>query len=75
MKQSELINHIRQEVDKAALEKKKDAVNMYLVIKHAKESRHIDPVEFPLSIGRNESYSTKFKKGLRLASVIEERGL
>lgn len=75
MKQSELINHIRQEVEKAALEKKKDAVNMYLVIKHAEELRHIDPVEFSLSIGRNESYSSEFRKGLRLASVIEERGL
>ena len=75
MNQSELINYIKDEVAKAALDKNKDAVNMYLVVKYAEQLRQIDPIEFALAIGRNESYATEFRKGLKLAQIITERGL
>ena len=75
MKIEELLNHIKTEVAKAALIKNKDAVNMYLVVKFAEQLKAIDPVEFALAIGRNESYATEFRKGIKLASVIKERGL
>jgi hypothetical protein len=72
---SELIEHIKNEVAQAALDKNKDAVNMYLVVKYADQLREIDPIDFALSIGRNESYATEFRKGLKLATIINERGL
>ena len=75
MNKSELIEYIKNEVAQAALDKNKDAVNMYLVIKYAEQLREIDPSDFALSIGRNESYATEFRKGLKLASIINERGL
>ena len=75
MNRSELIEHIKNEVAQAALDKNKDAVNMYLVVKYAEQLREIDPIDFSLSIGRNESYATEFRKGLKLASIINERGL
>jgi hypothetical protein len=72
---SELIEHIKNEVAQAALNKNKDAVNMYLVVKYAEQLQEIDPVDFALSIGRNESYATEFRKGLKLATIINERSL
>ena len=75
MNKSELIEHIKNEVAQAALDKNKDAVNMYLVVKYAEQLREIDPIDFALSIGRNESYATEFRKGLKLATIINERGL
>ena len=75
MRTNELLQYIRTEIDKAAIYKSKDAVNMYLVVKYANQLRDLDPIEFSLAIGRNESYATEFRKGLKLASVIEERGL
>lgn len=75
MNRSELIEHIKNEVAQAALDKNKDAVNMYLVVKYADQLREIDPIDFALSIGRNESYATEFRKGLKLATIINERGL
>ena len=75
MNRSELIEHIKNEVAQAALDKNKDAVNMYLVVKHADQLREIDPIDFALSIGRNESYATEFRKGLKLATIISKRGL
>lgn len=75
MNNNELIAYIKNEVTKAALEKNKDAVNMYLVVKYADRLRELDPIDFSLSIGRNESYATEFRKGLKLASIINDRGL
>lgn len=75
MNRSELIEHIKNEVAQAALDKNKDAVNMYLVVKYADQLREADPIDFALSIGRNESYATEFRKGLKLATIINERGL
>ena len=75
MNTSELIKHIKNEVAQAALDKNKDAVNMYLVIKYAEQLREINPIDFALSIGRNESYATEFRKGLKIATIINERGL
>lgn len=75
MNRSELIEHIKNEVAQAALDKNKDAVNMYLVIKYAEQLREINSIDFALSIGRNESYATEFRKGLKLATIINERGL
>jgi hypothetical protein len=72
---SELLAHIKSEVATAALSKNKDAVNMYLVVKYAEQLQSIDPIEFATAIGRNESYATEFRKGLKLAQVIAERGL
>ncbi len=74
MNTSELLAHIKSEVAHAALSKNKDAVNMYLVIKYADQLKHIDPVEFASAIGRNDSYATEFRKGLKVAQVIAERG-
>lgn len=75
MKRSELLSHIKQEVALAAATKNKDAVNMYLVVKYADQLRDIDPIDFAEAIGRRESYATEFRKGLKLAKVISERGL
>ncbi|KPZ59636.1 hypothetical protein AN391_00974 [Pseudoalteromonas sp. P1-13-1a] len=75
MDTSELIEHIKNEVAQAALDKNKDAVNMYLVVKYAEQLKEIDPIDFALSIGRNESYATEFRKGLKLATIINKRGL
>jgi hypothetical protein len=75
MNQDELLNYIKNEVTKAALEKNKDGVNMYLVVKYAEQLKDINPIEFSLAIGRNESYKTEFSKGLKLAKIIKERGL
>ena len=75
MNTSELLAFIKSEVDAAALSKNKDAVNMYLVVKYAEQLKSIDPVEFATAIGRNESYATEFRKGLKLAQVIAERDL
>lgn len=75
MNTSELIEHIKNEVAQAALDKNKDAVNMYLVVKYAEQLKEIDPIDFALSIGRNESYATEFRKGLKLATIINKRGL
>ncbi len=75
MNRSELLAHIKQQVASAALEKNKDAVNMYLVVKHADQLSDIDPVDFANAIGRRDSYATEFRKGLKLAKVIKEQGL
>ncbi|WP_257326541.1 HTH-like domain-containing protein [Pseudoalteromonas rhizosphaerae] len=75
MDTNELIEHIKNEVAQAALDKNKDAVNMYLVVKYAEQLKEIDPIDFALSIGRNESYATEFRKGLKLATIINKRGL
>lgn len=75
MHKNELIEHIKNEVARAAMDKNKDAVNMYLVVKFADQLQNIDPIDFALLIGRNESYATEFRKGLKLASIINERGL
>lgn len=75
MNKKELLAYIKSEVASAALSKNKDAVNMYLVVKYADQLQSIDPIEFATSIGRNESYATEFRKGLKLAKVIAERGL
>jgi hypothetical protein len=75
MLKSELLAHIKSEVEKAAASKNKDAVNMYLVVKYAEDLQGIDPVEFSSAIGRNDSYATEFRKGLKLAKIISERGL
>jgi len=75
MNKIELLAYIKSEIDKAALLKKKDAVNMYLVVKHAEQLKDIDPIEFAKAIGRNKSYATEFRKGLNLASVIKDKGL
>jgi hypothetical protein len=73
--QSELLSYIKDKVAKAALERNKDGVNMYLVVKYADKLRDIDPIDFSLAIGRNESYKAEFAKGLKLAAIIKERGL
>jgi hypothetical protein len=75
MNQSELLSYIKDEVAKAALSKNKDAVNMYLVVKHADQLKDINPIEFASAIDRNDSYATEFRKGLKLAKVIADRGL
>ena len=75
MNRHELLRYIKKEVDEAALEKRKDAVNMYLVIKHADELSDIDPVEFARKIGRTDAYATEFRKGINVAKIIAERGL
>ena len=72
---SELLAHIKSEVAHAALSKNKDAVNMYLVVKYANQLKDIDPIEFSSTIGRKVSYATEFRKGLKLAKIITERGL
>jgi len=74
MNQSELLSYIKREVEEAAISKKKDAVNMFLVVKYADQLKDIDPIEFASAIGRKESYATEFRKGLNLAKVIAERG-
>jgi hypothetical protein len=48
---------------------------MHLVVKYAEQLRELDPIYSALSIGRNESYATEFSKGLKLATIINERGL
>jgi len=75
MKTSELLSYIKEEVEKAAQKRNKDAVNMYLVVKHAEQLKSIDPVAFVRAIGRNDSYATEFRKGIKLAEVIADRGL
>lgn len=75
MKNDELLTHIKNEVAQAALEKNKDAVNMYLVIKYADQLKGIDPIQFSEAIGRNHSYATEFRKAIKVAQVIKERGL
>ena len=75
MKQDKLLNYIKDEVAKAAIEKSKDGVNMYLVVKYAEQLKNINPVDFSLAIGRKESYKAEFSKGLKLAQIIKERGL
>jgi len=75
MNRSTLLQHIKTEVAQAALSKNKDAVNMYLVVKYAEQLKGIDPIEFVTAIGRNDSYATEFRKGLKLAQIISERGL
>ena len=75
MNRTELLSYIKDEVAKAAVVKNKDAVNMYLVVKYADQLKDIDPVAFVRSIGRTDSYATEFRKGIKLAKVITERGL
>ena len=75
MNTKELLAYIKNEVAKAALERNKDAVNMYLVVKYAEKLKDIDPRDFAAEIGRKDSYATEFRKGLNLAKVIKERGL
>ena len=75
MTTSELLIYIRDEVAKAELDNKKDAVNMYLVVKYADQLRSIAPIEFVTTIGRKESYVTEFRKGLKLAEIIADKGL
>lgn len=75
MNTNELLIYIKGEVAKAALEKNKDAVNMFLVVKYAEQLKDLDPIVFVNTIGRNDSYTTEFRKGLKLAKVIAERGL
>ena len=75
MKQTELLIYIKNELEKAVLDRNKDAVNMYLVVKYADQLKDIEPIEFAEAIGRKESYATEFRKGLKLAQVINERGL
>lgn len=48
---------------------------MYLVIKYADQLKGIDPIEFSEAIGRNHSYATEFRKAIKVAQVIKERGL
>ena len=48
---------------------------MYLVVKHADQLKDINPIEFASAIDRNDSYATEFRKGLKLAQVIADRGL
>ena len=72
MKIDELLAHIKKEVEQATLDKNKDAVNMYLVIKYAEQLKGIDPIMFAAAVGRKESYATEFRKGLKLAKIIED---
>jgi hypothetical protein len=48
---------------------------MFLVIKFAEQLKGIAPFDFAHAIGRNESYATEFRKGIKVAHVIKERGL
>ena len=75
MNTKELLAYIKDEVVKATPEKNKDAVNMHLVVKHAEELKDIDPIDFVTAIGRKDSYATEFRKGIKLAKVIKEKGL
>ncbi len=75
MKIDELLAHIKEEIAKATIEKNKDAVNMYLVVKYAEQLKGIDPIVFATAVGRKPSYATEFRKGLKLAKIIKERGL
>lgn len=75
MNTNELLAYIKKETSKAALVKNKDAVNMYLVVKYAEQLKNIDPIDFANAIGRKDSYATEFRKGIKLATVIKERGL
>ena len=75
MNTKELLAYIKDEVAKAIPEKNKDSVNMYLVVKHAEELKDIDPRDFVTAIGRKDSYVTEFRKGIKLAKIIKEKGL
>jgi hypothetical protein len=75
MTKPEILAYIKEEVAAAALAKNKDAVNMYLVVKFADQLQDMDPIDFAEAIGRRESYATEFRKGIKLAKVIAERGL
>lgn len=75
MNTNELLAYIKKETSKAALVKNKDAVNMYLVVKYAEQLKNIDPIDFANAIGRKDSYATEFRKGIKLAKVIKDRGL
>ncbi len=75
MNTAQLLAKIKAEVESATKEKRKDAVNMYLVVKYADQLKDIDPVAFARAIGRTDAYSTEFRKGINLAQIIKERGL
>ena len=75
MNTNELLIYIKDEVAKAAIEYNKDAVNMFLVVKYAEQLKNIDPIDFVSAIGRKDSYATEFRKGIKLAEVIADRGL
>ena len=75
MSTKELLAKIKAEVESAAKDRRKDAVNMYLVIKYADQLKDVEPVEFARAIGRTDAYATEFRKGINVAQVIAERGL
>ena len=72
-KAMQIIEDIKSELEKA--DGCKDATNMLLVIKNARHIKHIDPLDFVRAIGRKDSYVIEFKKGLKIAKVMEDRNL
>lgn len=75
MTNNELLAYIRDELKKAALTRQTDAVNTYLVIKHAEQLSTMDVVDVVSAIGRRDSYATEFRKAIKVAKVIKQRGL
>ena len=69
------IKEIALEIAKAEQEGKKIAMFHFQVLKYADELKHYRAIDFCEDVGVPESYKTEFSKMIKLAEIINERGL
>lgn len=66
-----LIKDIASKIQEAELKKEKSVMFHYQVLKNADELSDYDALEFCRAVGMNDSYTTEFRKMIKLAKLMK----
>jgi hypothetical protein len=66
---------IKQQIKAAAADRSKSATFHLLVLLNAKQLANEDPKKFAEEVGMTENYATEFRKMLKVAQLMEKRGI
>ena len=70
-----IVSKIAKDIADASLANNKSVTFHYSVLIHAKELQGVDPIEFCREVGMPESYKAEYRKMIKLAKFIKQRGM
>lgn len=70
-----MYDEIARQIKRATPSGNKTSMFHLQVLLNAKQLADVDPVQFCLLVGAQESYKTEFRKMLKLAELMETEGI
>ena len=70
-----IVEKIAKDIRDASTENNKSVMFHFSVLMYANELRGLDPVEFCHEVGVPESFKTEFRKMIKLARFITQKGM